>query len=140
MRNEETQRRQLFRHVFEVARIWRKTGFGEASDRLPAFSKHLIGAVLAKHHERTLNLANRLLERRQSGLARWITEEGVQCLFYGAEIGADFARDRFEQQALLRAARHGVQMRQFQHAKFFATTERTQPAYNSVSRMGEVGI
>jgi hypothetical protein len=118
--DEKAQCRELFRDVFEVAWPARKPWRGEVFDGLCAFGQYVIGAILAEHQQRALDLLDRLLERGQRCLARGVAEEGVQRLFDGAEVGADFACHGFEQQSLLRPARHGVEMRQLEQAEFLA--------------------
>ncbi len=140
LRDEKAQRRQLFRHVFEVAGLHGEAGLGEMLDGPCALHQYGIGTVLAEHQQRTLDLANRLRQRGQGGLARSVAEEGIQRLFDGAEVGADFARHRFEQQPFLRTARHGVEMRQFQHAELFATPERSEAVDNDIGRACEVRV
>jgi hypothetical protein len=75
--DEETQCRELLRDVLELARLRRKTGLREALDSRRAFGEHGIGAILNEHQQGALNLAYRLLQSAQGGLARWIAEVGV---------------------------------------------------------------
>ena len=109
-------------------------------DSLCAFSEHGVGAVLTEDHQSALNLAHRLLDRGQGGLTRVVAEVGVQSSFDGAEIGANFARDRFQKESFLGSARHGVEMRQFHHAELFAATERGKTTDHGIGRVCEVGI
>ncbi len=138
--DEETQCRELLRDVLELARLRRKTGLREALDSCRAFGEHGIGAILTEHQQGALNLAYRLLQSAQGGLARRIAEVGVERGFDGAEVAADFARHGFQQQPFLCPARHGVQVRQVEHAEFFATPEGGEPIDDGIGGMRELRV
>ena len=140
LRDEKAQRRKLLRYILEIAGLRRKSVFGEMLDGCRAFAEYGVGAVLTEHHQRALDLANRLLQRGQCCLARGVAEEGIQRLFNGAEVGADFACHRFQQQAFLGAPGHGVEVRQFQRSKFFTATQRGETVDDGFRRVREVGV
>ncbi len=140
LRDKKAQRRKLLRHVFEIAGLRRESGFGEMLDGYCTFAEYGVGAVLTEYHQRALYLANRLFQCGQSGLARGVTEEGVQRLFNGAEIGTDFACHRFQQQAFLGTPGHGIEVRQFQCSEFFATAQRGETRDDGFRRVREVRV
>ena len=138
--DKKAQCRKLFRHFFEVIGLRREARLGETPDLVCAVSEHGIRTVLSQHHQRALDLANRLRDRRQRRLARGVAEVGVQRGFDGAEIGADFACHRFKQQPFLGPARHRIEMGQFHQAEFFAASERGETVNDDIGRVGELGI
>ena len=138
--DKKAQCGKLFRDFFEVIGLRREARFGETLDLACAFAQHLIRTVLTQHHQRTLDLADRLRQRRQRGLARGVAEIGIQGRFDGPEVGADFARHRFEQQAFLRPARHGVEVRQVHHAEFFAASDGDEAIDDGIRGVHELGI
>ena len=138
--DEKSQCREFLRHIFEVAALRREAGVGKILDSLCAFAKYGIGTVMTEHQQRALNLANRLLERSQSCLARRVAEEVVQRLFYDAEIGADFTRHRFQQMPFLGTARHRIKMRHLQHVEFLAAPQCGEAPDHGIGRARKVGI